>query len=103
VEDLFAITGRREYDRLDLRLDAAVKDAFVAGVPTVAVSNVAGRPVEETVREDGLKILLDDDAWLLMRPSGTEPLVRVYAEAATTEEVADLIEAGRRLVLASGD
>jgi phosphomannomutase len=41
---------------------------------------------------------MPDDVWLLMRPSGTEPLVRVYAEAPTMDEVDALIEAGRAIV-----
>lgn len=101
VEDLFAITGPREYHRLDLKLDPQVKDRFVESIPAAAASEVAGRTVQATAREDGLKFDLDDDAWLLMRPSGTEPLVRVYAEAATREEVDELIEAGRGIVTAS--
>ena len=98
VDDLFAITGPREFHRLDLRLEPAVKDAFVASIPDVSPGDVAGRAVAQVQRGDGLKLLLDDDAWLLMRPSGTEPLVRVYAEAATRTEVDDLVEAGRSLV-----
>ena len=47
---------------------------------------------------DGVKFLLPDDAWLLMRASGTEPLVRVYAEASSAGVVDDLLAAGRALV-----
>lgn len=99
VEDLFAITGPREFNRLDLKLDPAVKDAFVAGIPAATVTEIAGRPVLEAQTADGLKLLLPDDEWLLMRPSGTEPLVRVYAEAASMADVDDLIAAGRAHVL----
>ena len=70
-----------EYGRNDLRLDSAIKDAFVASWPTLGPTEIAGLSVLETVRVDGIKFLLPDDAWLLMRASGTEPLVRVYAEA----------------------
>jgi phosphomannomutase len=99
VQDLFAITGPMEYHRLDLKLPADVKDCFVAGVPTAEPTEITGLPVEEIVREDGLKLMLPEDAWLLMRPSGTEPLVRVYAEAGTQEQVEAMIEAGRALVM----
>jgi phosphomannomutase len=59
---------------------------------------VAGEAVAEVVTEDGFKILLDSDAWLLVRPSGTEPVLRVYAEAESEERVAELLAAGRELV-----
>ncbi|GAB4276403.1 MAG: phosphoglucomutase/phosphomannomutase family protein [Coriobacteriia bacterium] len=103
VEDLFEITGRREYRRLDLSLPQQTKDAFVAGIPATEVEQIAGMAVEGVVREDGLKLLLPDDAWLLMRPSGTEPLIRVYAEAETMEQVESLLEAGREFVLSAGE
>lgn len=97
VEDLLAITGPMEYGRNDLRLDPAVKDAFVASWPTLAPAEVAGLPVLDTVRVDGLKFLLPDDAWLLLRASGTEPLIRVYAEASSAGVVDDLLAAGRAM------
>jgi phosphomannomutase len=49
------------------------------------------------IRADGIKFLLPDDAWLLMRASGTEPLVRIYAEASSLGVVDDLLAAGRAL------
>ncbi len=48
---------------------------------------------------DGTKYMLEDDSWVLMRASGTEPVVRVYVEAGSEERVKDLIEAGREFIL----
>jgi phosphomannomutase len=101
VEDLFALTGPMEYRRVDLKLDQATKDAFLSAVPTLAPSQLAGRQVLEVVRTDGVKFIFPDDTWLLLRPSGTEPLVRVYAEAATTGEVDELLAAGEALVMSA--
>jgi phosphomannomutase len=97
VADLLAVTGPMEYGRNDLHLDAAVKDAFVASWPELAPAEIAGLPVKSILREDGIKFLLPDDAWLLMRASGTEPLVRVYAEASTMQTVDALLTAGRAM------
>ena len=102
VDDLLALTGPMEYRRVDLKLDPAVKEAFVAAIPSLAPTEVGGLAVREIVRADGLKLLLPDDAWLLMRPSGTEPLVRVYAEAPSMGVVDDLLAAGRALVEQAG-
>jgi len=97
VDDLLAVTGPMEYGRVDLRLDAAVKDAFVASWPALAPREIAQLPVREVLREDGVKFLLPDDAWMLMRASGTEPLVRIYAEASSAGVVDDLLAAGRAM------
>jgi phosphomannomutase len=97
VTDLEKLTGHMDYGRNDLRLDPAVKDAFVATWPTLAPAEVAGLPVSRISREDGVKFFLPDDAWMLLRASGTEPLVRVYAEAAGTAQVAAILAAGRAM------
>jgi len=99
IEDLFAITGPMEYQRVDLKLDPAVKDAFVARKDTLDPKEIAGLGVRGVDRRDGVKFFLPDDAWLLLRPSGTEPLVRVYAEAPSQGVVDDLLDAGKAIVL----
>jgi len=98
VDDLLAITGPMEYGRKDLKLEKRSSDAFTAAMPTLAPAEIAGHPVREIVRADGVKFLLPDDAWLLLRSSGTEPLVRVYAEAPTQAMVEELLAEGRTLV-----
>lgn len=98
VADLLALVGTMEYGRADLTLDPAVMDRFRAAMPTLAPSVLAGLEVREIIRADGIKFLLPDDAWLLLRTSGTEPLVRVYAEAADFAQVDALLAAGRMLV-----
>lgn len=58
----------------------------------------AGRRVARTDRTDGLKLIFEDGSWLLMRPSGTEPVVRAYAEAASLSESRQLAEEGRKWI-----
>lgn len=99
VDDLLELTGPMEYGRIDLKLDPSVRDRFVSEVPTLAPDQIAGLPVLDIVRIDGIKFLMPDDAWLLLRSSGTEPLVRVYAEAPGAGIVDELLAAGRALVL----
>ncbi|MDG5817960.1 phosphoglucomutase/phosphomannomutase family protein [Natronococcus sp. A-GB7] len=60
--------------------------------------DVAGTPVEDVNTADGFKLQLEDGSWLLVRPSGTEPKLRVYAEATDEDRVAELLEAGEALV-----
>jgi phosphomannomutase len=98
VDDMLALTGPMAYNRVDLRLSAETKDAFLARAPELSPSEIAGVEVLGAIRVDGVKFLLSDDAWLLLRPSGTEPLVRIYAEAPSAGVVDDLLAAGRAMV-----
>ena len=50
-------------------------------------------------RTDGLKMIREDGSWVLMRPSGTEPVVRVYCEAASPEELGRLVKAAQAFVM----
>jgi phosphomannomutase len=61
-------------------------------------ATLAGRSVTEVITLDGLKLVRDDASWLLLRPSGTEPLLRIYAEARSPEDVQALLAEGHRLV-----
>ncbi len=58
----------------------------------------AGRHVARTDRTEGLKLIFDDRSWLLMRPSGTEPIVRIYSEAASVKESQQLAEEARKWI-----
>ena len=73
---------------------AAVVDALGDAIP----ETVAGRTVDEVITLDGFKLLLSDGSWLLVRPSGTEPKMRVYAEARSRDRVDALLDEGRELV-----
>jgi phosphoglucomutase len=60
---------------------------------------VGGVAVVEVVTVDGTKLLLEDSSWLLVRKSGTEPVVRLYGEAAGEKALENVLEAGRRWLL----
>jgi len=69
-----------------------------------APTSLAGRPIARITAlstNDGVKFFLDDGSWLLVRASGTEPLVRVYTESTSAELRDDLLDAGERLVRGS--
>ncbi len=71
-----------------------VLDALSGAIP----ESVAGTRVEDVNTADGVKLLLEDGSWLLVRPSGTEPKLRIYAEAGDEGRVDALLDAGRELV-----
>ena len=62
-----------------------------------APANIAGESVIEVTTVDGVKYILADDSWLLIRPSGTEPVLRVYAEGRTPGTVKELLGYGEQV------
>ncbi|MDQ7037607.1 MAG: phosphoglucomutase/phosphomannomutase family protein, partial [Aquificota bacterium] len=97
VSRLFKTYGEAYYRRVDLTADERVKrklKELTENPPTRLGSKV----VDRVLTLDGLKLVFRDGSWLLLRPSGTEPLVRIYAEAPSPEEVKTLIREGESLI-----
>ena len=97
LEDLFRKVGGFYPQRVNFRLPEQVKAGFVARLQQNP-SNFAGRKVKQIVRLDGLKLVLEDGSWALFRVSGTEPVVRLYAEARRAAELPALVEEGKKFV-----
>jgi phosphomannomutase len=85
--------GKVSLDCPDDRKDG-VLDELEDHIP----ESVRGSPVAKVVTLDGFKLLLENGSWLLVRPSGTEPKLRVYAEADSDEAVEKLLAEGREIV-----
>lgn len=98
IEDVFAITGRHEYTRADLHPEASRMHRIIAGLQSFKGESFAGGALSGIVRKDGTRLDFEDGSWLLLRPSGTEPVVRVYAEAGDALRAAALVDAGVDLV-----
>lgn len=98
VEELLEEAGPAYYERLDLRLSHPIsKDEMVRKLSSEAPAVINGAKVSEVSTSDGVKYRLADDSWLLIRPSGTEPVLRVYAEAQDQEHVEGLLDFGREI------
>ena len=105
INELMAMAGPSFYLRRDLHFEAAsypeVKKRVMVALEREQPTNIAGRAVARIVHldtKDGTKFFLDDGSWLLLRLSGTEPLVRVYAETRSQAELAPLLDAGEKMV-----
>ncbi|GCL42089.1 phosphoglucomutase/phosphomannomutase family protein [Anabaena sp. FACHB-1250] len=77
-------------NRLDLHLTEAHKIAVIDSYTQNPPSEVAGIKVKEVGRKDGIKLYLEEGSWVLLRPSGTEPLVRVYMETNSPEKLSQI-------------
>jgi phosphomannomutase len=81
VQDLYQRYGPHDYHRIDVHTSEEAKAASLRSLDQAGgLSQIAGDPVRSLDRLDGYKHRLDD-AWLLIRPSGTEPVLRIYSEA----------------------
>jgi alpha-D-glucose phosphate-specific phosphoglucomutase len=101
VTDLQRIAGPTYYTRSDLRLRHPVdKQEMVARLTQDAPGRLAGLKVIEISTKDGVKYRLDDESWLLIRPSGTEPVLRVYAEVSEERMMEELIAYGQQVAAA---
>lgn len=98
VDDLLAEVGPAYYERRDLRLKHPVaKDKMTARLQNEAPAQIGGEAIVEISTRDGVKYILSDDSWLLIRPSGTEPVLRVYAEGRSMEMVKELLNYGEEV------
>jgi phosphomannomutase len=109
VAHLHEIAGPSFYSRIDVHVAparyGAVKGQLLKGLAASPPAVLAGQPVGRTASldtRDGLKFWIPDGSWLLIRTSGTEALVRIYAEASTPEMRDALLADGERLVRDAG-
>ena len=95
VQSLEDEIGAFRYDRIDIRLARPVaKKDMIDMLIRQAPAEIGGVQVAEISTKDGVKYILEDDGWLLIRPSGTEPVLRVYAEGHSDEMVRTLLNYG---------
>ena len=98
VKDLLKEVGPAHYERTDLRLKRPVsKERMTQRLADAAPSAIGGENVAKVATTDGCKYILADDSWLLIRPSGTEPVLRVYAEGRSPEMVEALLGYGEKV------
>jgi len=98
VEDLVSEVGPAFYRRSDMRLSRPVaKQAMTEYMLNHAPQEIGSEAIVSISTMDGIKYLLADDSWLLIRPSGTEPVLRVYAEGRSTKMVDALLGYGKQV------
>ena len=97
LQELFAKVGSFCPQRENFRLTPEVKEKFTKKLHSEP-REFFGRKVGEVVRKDGLKLVFEDGSWVCYRMSGTEPVVRVYSEAASTGELSKLSAAAKQWI-----
>jgi phosphomannomutase len=92
--------GKSVFLRRDMKLEKNIpnKHSFAVKLKKKLPKTILGRKVADTNTIDGLKIILEDDCWLLIRPSGTEPLLRTYAETESQENTKKFLEFAAKIM-----
>ncbi|MGH2606248.1 MAG: phosphoglucomutase/phosphomannomutase family protein [Anaerolineales bacterium] len=98
IDLLFERVGPHYYDRVDSPLPPEQRAALEERIRVAEPTHIAGLRVSSIQRQDGTKYVLEDGGWMLIRFSGTEPLVRVYCETTAADRVQPILEEGLRLV-----
>jgi phosphomannomutase len=108
VADLQAEYGEHQYGRIDLHIPEEIKNGAIARARALKPGDpvFAGMPILRQQTMDGVKFFLDNpeaatkpnaaETWLLLRASGTEPLLRIYSESCSKESVAKVLESARK-------
>jgi alpha-D-glucose phosphate-specific phosphoglucomutase len=98
LDYLYSKVGPHYYDRSDFHISAAKRQAILHRLSSSPPDKIAGSKVTKVDTIDGFRFFLGDESWLLIRFSGTEPLVRIYAEAKRLEKAETLVDEGKKMI-----
>jgi len=98
LDYLYSKVGPHYYDRRDFHISAAKRQTILHRLSSSSPDTIAGSKVTKVDATDGFRFFLSDDSWLLIRFSGTEPLVRIYSEAESLARARELVDEGKKLI-----
>ena len=91
--------GRSAYERIDMHFPLEKRQQLLEYLAKNPPSALAGSPLREVKTYDGVKYITNDDSWLMFRTSGTEPIIRIYSEAASSAKVRQLLKLGQQTAM----
>jgi len=99
IAEVYAIVGPFAFERIDLHIDNDTKLRIIEDCKAGKFTLFGKYKVDRIDTTDGFKFFFDEDTWLMIRPSGTEPVLRTYAEALTQEKVFDILADAKATIL----
>ena len=93
IEEVYDLVGEFKYWRDDLHIDEKLKDSIVKKCKNDEFKSFGKYSVEKVDKTDGFKFILNQDEWLMIRPSGTEPVLRCYAESKDLKGAKEILAA----------
>ena len=97
LKDIEAEYGSFHYRKIGIRYPDRLKPRLVKTLKANPPKKIMGKKVVKIESYDGVKMWLEDESWLLLRLSGTEPILRVYSEASSDKTALKMLEAGKRI------
>jgi alpha-D-glucose phosphate-specific phosphoglucomutase len=98
LDYLYSKVGHHYYDRRDFHISGAKRQTILHLLSSSSPDTIAGTKVTKIDTTDGFRFFFGDASWLLIRFSGTEPLVRIYSEAESLERARELLDEGKKLI-----
>ena len=99
IEEVYEIVGKFAFERIDLHIDNDTKLKIIDDCKLGKFTQFGKYKVDRIETTDGFKFFFDEDTWLMIRPSGTEPVLRTYAEASNQEKVFDILSNAKATIL----
>ena len=99
INEVYDIVGSFSFERIDLHLDNKKKEDVIEKCQNDQFSSFGEFTVKKIEKTDGYKFFFNDDTWLMIRPSGTEPVLRTYSEAPTREIALKILESAQSEIL----
>ena len=99
IDEVYDIVGTFAFERIDLHIDNDTKFRIIEGCKLGDFTKFGKYDVQRVETTDGFKFFFDADTWLMIRPSGTEPVLRTYAEANTQEKAFDILASCKSTIL----
>ncbi|MBE0655636.1 MAG: phosphoglucomutase/phosphomannomutase family protein [Bacteroidales bacterium] len=101
LDEIYEITGKFFYERKDLKIDKELRSRVMINCHNGTYTHFGPYEVIRVEDLDGYKYFLGPEKWIMIRPSGTEPLLRTYAEAETEAETSELLEICSEVIMNS--
>ncbi|MFW5706421.1 MAG: phosphoglucomutase/phosphomannomutase family protein [Bacteroidota bacterium] len=101
IREIYDLTGAFAFERSDLKLSQHDKNRIVENCENNVYKAFGPYTVEKVETLDGFKYYFNDHEWLMIRPSGTEPVLRTYAESSTREKALDILKTGYDTIMKS--
>ncbi|MCE3260579.1 MAG: phosphoglucosamine mutase, partial [Bacteroidetes bacterium] len=99
IQEVYDITGTFWFERNDLYIDEAIKNKVLANCKSGSYKEFGKFKVQRIDDLDGWKFFFDDNTWLMIRASGTEPVLRTYAEGANKKITDDILTEAKKVLL----
>ena len=100
IEEVYDVVGSFAMGRIDLHITEEIKQRVLANCKAGKYTQFGSYKIEKTEDLDGFKFILGNGEWVMVRASGTEPVLRVYSESSTNEKATAILEATKAVLLA---